>query len=81
MRVGPLARGTRQRYLTHMTDNKPTSPFTLTPPRILILVLGALAITMIIGAILGGVGNYQQLRDARDAAVSSSEAAASSAAN
>jgi hypothetical protein len=62
-----------------MTDNKPISPFTLTPARIMILVLGALAITMIIGAILGGVGNYQQLRDARDAAVSSSEAAASSA--
>jgi hypothetical protein len=63
-----------------MTDNKPISPFTLTPPRILILVLGALAITMIIGAILGGVGNYQQLRDARDATLSSSEAAASSSA-
>ena len=62
-----------------MTDNKPIGPFTLTPPRIMLLVLGALALTFIIGGILGGVANYQVLRDARDAAVSSSEAAASSA--
>ena len=60
-----------------MSDQKPLSPFTLTPPRILLLVLGALALTLIIGAILGGVGNYQDLRDARDAALSSAEAASS----
>ena len=58
--------------------DQPISPFKLTGPRIMILVLGALAIAMIIGAISGGVGNYQLLRDARDAALSSSEAAASS---
>ena len=58
-----------------MTDNKPLSPFTLTPPRILILVLGILAIVMITGGILGGVGNYQQLREST---ASSSEAASAS---
>jgi hypothetical protein len=55
-----------------MTD-QPPSPFTLTRARIIILVLGALAVTMIIGAIMGGVSNYQTLRDARDAALSSAE--------
>ncbi len=54
-----------------MSDQKPLSPFTLTPPRVLLLVLGALALTLIIGAITGGVSNYQDLRDARDAALSS----------
>ncbi|MEQ1899634.1 MAG: hypothetical protein ABL866_02760 [Devosia sp.] len=62
-----------------MTDQKP-NPAALTRTRIFIILLGALAVTMIIGAISGGVGNYQQLRDARDAALSSSEAAASSSA-
>ena len=38
-----------------MTDQKPIGPFTLTPPRILLLVLGALALTFIIGGIMGGV--------------------------
>jgi hypothetical protein len=59
----------------------PPSPTALTRTRIFILILGALAVTLIIGAISGGVGNYQQLRDARDAALSSSEAARSSAPN
>ncbi len=57
-----------------MTDNKPIGPFTLTPPRIMLLVLGALALTLIIGALMGGVSNYNDLRNARDAALSSSEA-------
>ena len=60
-----------------MTENKPVGPFTLTPPRILLLVLGALALTFIIGGILGGVANYQILRDARDAAMSSASSEAS----
>lgn len=55
----------------------PPRPAGLTRTRIFIIILGALAVTMIIGAISGGVGNYQQLRDARDAALSSSEAASS----
>jgi hypothetical protein len=53
----------------------PPSPFKLNQTRILILVLGALAVTFIIGAITGGVGNYQALREARDAALSSSSEA------
>jgi len=61
-----------QRYLTCMTDDKkPLSPFTLTPPRILLLVLGALALTFIIGAITGGVANYDLLKQARNEALSS----------
>lgn len=59
-----------------MTETKPPGPFTLTPPRILLLVLGAIAVTYIVGALMGGVANYQELRDSRDAA--SSEAAAAS---
>ncbi|MEO6012592.1 MAG: hypothetical protein ABIQ30_03270 [Devosia sp.] len=61
-----------------MTDQKPIGPFTLTGPRTLLLALGLLAIVMITGAILGGVGNYQDLRDARDAALSSSAMGSSS---
>jgi len=60
-----------------MSDPAPLSPFKLTPPRILILVLGVLALMMIIGAIAGGVGNYQALREANQ--TSSSAASASSA--
>jgi hypothetical protein len=63
-----------------MTDQKPIGPFTLTPPRIMLLVLGALALTFIIGGIMGGVGNYDLLKQARDESLSSS-AAASSAPN
>ena len=51
-------------------DKKPIGPFTLTPARLLLLALGALALTFIIGALMGGVSNYQQLRDARDAGLS-----------
>lgn len=57
-------------------DKKPIGPFTLTPPRILLLVLGAIALTYIIGALMGGVANYNYLKLARDAA--SSEAATAS---
>jgi hypothetical protein len=62
-----------------MTDTKPPGAFTLTRPRIVLLVLGAIAVTYIVGALMGGVANYNDLRNARDAAVSSSEAAASAA--
>ena len=60
-----------------MTDQKPIGPFTLTPPRILLLVLGALALTFIIGGIMGGVANYDELKQARDAALSASAEASS----
>ncbi|MEO8758334.1 MAG: hypothetical protein ABI398_11370 [Devosia sp.] len=47
-----------------MTEPQPPiSPWKLTPARILILVLGALALVFILGGIMGGVGNYQQLRE------------------
>jgi hypothetical protein len=61
-----------------MVDQKPISPFTLTRPRILILVLGALALVMIVGAIMGGVGNYQELRESTQDASSSAAATSSS---
>jgi hypothetical protein len=72
-----LGNGETWGYVTNMSDPAPLSPFELTPPRILILVLGVLALVMILGAIAGGVGNYQALREANQA---SSSAASSSAA-
>lgn len=59
-----------------MTTEPPISPFKLTPPRLLILALGVLALVFIIGGIMGGVGNYQALRES----VPSSSSAASSSA-
>jgi hypothetical protein len=53
-----------------MTTEPPISPFKLTPQRTLILVLGILAIIFIIGGIMGGVGNYQALRESEPAASS-----------
>jgi hypothetical protein len=61
-----LALATVRRYLTPMTDTKPPGPFTLTPPRILLLVLGAIALMYIVGALMGGVSNYNDLRNAQD---------------
>ncbi|MEP7240742.1 MAG: pilus assembly protein TadG-related protein [Devosia sp.] len=53
-----------------MTDQPPTSPFAMNPARITLLVLGALALVLIVGAILGGVGNYQALRESASSAAS-----------
>jgi hypothetical protein len=53
-----------------MADPTPLGPFTLTPARITLLVLGVLALVMIAGAILGGVGNYKTLREAASSAAS-----------
>ena len=64
--------------MSNTPENKPLGPFTLTPARITLLALGALAIIMIVGALMGGVANLQILRDARDAALSSAQAPASS---
>lgn len=62
-----------------MSDDKnPIGPFTLTPPRILLLVLGALALTFIIGGIMGGVANYDTLKQARDDTMASPAAESSS---
>jgi hypothetical protein len=60
-----------------MTDQKPLSPFTLTRPRIMLLVLGALALTFIIGGIMGGVANYDALKQSRDDTLSSTAATSS----
>jgi hypothetical protein len=56
-----------------MTTEPPISPWKLTPPRILLLVLGVLAIVLIIGSLTGGLGNYERLKES---VPSSSEAAA-----
>ena len=61
-----------------MHDQKPLSPYTLTPPRIMLLVLGALALTFIIGGIMGGVANYDALKQSRDDALSSTATTSSS---
>ena len=61
-----------------MTDQPPLSPFKLTPARVTLLLLGALALIFIIGALMGGVGNYQQLRESAsplDASVSATSSA------
>ncbi|MBN9364556.1 MULTISPECIES: hypothetical protein [unclassified Devosia] len=48
-----------------MSDDpkKPDSPFRLNRQRIVLLLLGALLLTYIISAMLGGLGNYQQLKE------------------
>lgn len=48
--------------------DKPLSPWRLNPARIVILLLGALMLLYVASAMLGGLGNYQQLREASDAA-------------
>ncbi len=42
---------------------QPDSPFRLTRARIVLLLLGALLLTYIISASLGGLGNYQKLKE------------------
>lgn len=55
-----------------MTTEPPVSPFKLTPARIVILVLGILAVVFIVGGIMGGVSNYQLLRESTSSSASSS---------
>lgn len=47
-----------------MSDDKPISPWKLTPGRILLLVMGVLVIVYTASALMGGLSNYQALRDA-----------------
>lgn len=47
-----------------MTDEKPISPWKLTPGRIIILLFGVLIIVYVASALMGGLGNYQALREA-----------------
>lgn len=46
-----------------MSDEKPISPWKLTPGRIVILILGALLIAYTASALMGGLGNYQTLKE------------------
>lgn len=57
-----------------MTDDRPTpaapeklSPWKLTSGRIVLLILGALIALYTASALLGGLGNYQALREAAEA--------------
>ena len=45
-------------------EEKPLSPWKLTPGRIVILVMGVLLIVYTLSALMGGLSNYQQLREA-----------------
>ena len=51
-------------YAHAMNDDKPISPWKLTPGRIAILILGVLLIVYTASALMGGLSNYQTLRDA-----------------
>ncbi len=42
----------------------PLSPWKLTPGRIVILILGVLLVLYTVSAMMGGLSNYQQLREA-----------------
>ncbi len=51
----------------NMPETKP-SPFKLNPTRIFILAMGALVLLITISMMMGGLGSYQALRDASNAA-------------
>jgi len=51
----------------------PLSPWTMTPARITILVLGVLAVIFIVGGIFGGVANYQSLKESAPDIASSAQ--------
>lgn len=50
-----------------MSEEKP-GPFQLTQARIVILIMGALAILITVSMLMGGLGSYQALKDAANAA-------------
>ncbi|MGV8831268.1 MAG: hypothetical protein ACOH2N_04765 [Devosia sp.] len=50
-----------------MQDEK-LSPFALTKARIVLLVLGAVLVLIGISTAMGGLGSYQQLKEASNAA-------------
>ncbi len=50
-----------------MPETKP-SPFKLNPTRIFILAMGALVLLITISMMMGGLGQYQALREAATAA-------------
>ena len=55
------------------------SPFALNRGRIVLLILGALLVLIAISMSRGGMADYQQLREARDAATTAAPAGADTA--
>jgi flagellar basal body-associated protein FliL len=49
-------------------DDPKLSPFTLTRSRIVLLILGAVLVLIAISTAMGGLGSYQALKDASNAA-------------
>jgi hypothetical protein len=49
--------------MTAEPPKKPDSPYKLNSGRVVLLVLGALALIYTASALLGGLGNYQQLKE------------------
>ena len=49
-------------------SEKPQSPFALNRTRIFILAMGALVVLIAISMAMGGLGSYQELRDAANEA-------------
>ena len=43
---------------------KPDSPWRLNPARIIILILGALVLAILVSSLMGGLGNYELLKQA-----------------
>mgnify|MGYP001017978666 FL=1 len=43
---------------------KPQSPWRLNPARIVILILGALVLIYVVSSAMGGLGNYELLKQA-----------------
>ncbi|MGV8853326.1 MAG: hypothetical protein ACOH2L_01655 [Devosia sp.] len=55
-------------------DEPKLSPFALTKPRIVLLILGAVLVLIAISTAMGGLGSYQQLKQASDEAQSGATA-------
>ena len=54
---------TERRYAVVMNE-KPDNPWRLNPARIVILILGALVLLYVVSSIMGGLGNYELLKQA-----------------
>ena len=55
---------------------RPKLPFGLNSSRLVLLILGAVLLVYIASTLLGGLGNYQQLRDAATEARQAAQAPA-----
>jgi len=56
--------------------NKPQSPWKLNSSRVVLLVLGGFLVVYFISALFGGLTNYQELKEATQAAKAGAEAPA-----